>query len=337
MLARIISTLFLIISVTSLTTQASKIDEIKTRGHLKCGVSSGLPGFSYVDDQGVWRGFDVDFCRATAAAIFGDPDKVDFTPLTSKTRFSALQSGEIDVLIRNTTWNFSRDVSLGLGFSAINFYDGQAFMVPKSLKVKHVYDLDGASICMVQGTTTEMNTQQYFEKRGLEYKAVYFEKTDQMVVSYQAGRCDAMTGDASAMLGLKSILQEPSEQIILPERISKEPLAIMVKDDDPQWLKLTRWVVWATLEAEELVITQGNIEDKLIQPDQHTSDFLEVDADAARQVGVPVNFTEHIIRAVGNFGEIYDRHFGKGSAFQMDRGQNALWLNGGLMYPPPFN
>ena len=319
------------------TCQAGKVEEIKARGYLKCGVSTGLAGFSYVDESGKWAGFDVDFCRATAAAVLGDADKVEYTPLTAKNRFSALQSGEIDVLIRTTTWNFTRDAGLGLNFSVVNFYDGQAFMVPKSLKVEHVYDLDGASICMQQGTTTEINAQQYFAKRGLEFKPVYFDRYDQMLLSYQSGRCDAVTGDASAMAALRSVAQSPEDQIILPERISKEPLSVMVKDDDANWLTLTRWVVWATLAAEELEISQKNLDEKMLDPDQHVADFLQVDADAAAALGVSRHFTEAIVREVGNYGEIFARHLGKETPFGLERGQNALWRNGGLMYPAPFN
>ena len=316
---------------------AGTVDTVRERGYLKCGVSTGLPGFSHMDAQGKWQGFDVDFCRAAAAAIFDNPDKVEFTPLTSKTRFTALQSGEIDVLIRNTTWNLSRSASLGLSFAAVNFYDGQAFMVPKSMNVHHVYDLDGASICMVQGTTTEMTTQQYFEKRSLDFRPVYFEKADQMIMSYQAGRCDAMTGDASAMIALQNIMQAPEEQIILAERISKEPLAIMVRDDDPEWIKLHRWTLWATLTAEELQVDQENIDERLANADARTTTLFFIDEISARNLGVGRDFAVNIIRNVGNYSDIFERHFGKQTPFDLPRGQNALWLNGGLMYAAPFN
>lgn len=311
---------------------ADSIDAIISRDRLRCGISTGLVGFSALNEQGEWQGFDVDFCRAIASALLGDSEKVVYVPLTAKTRFSALQGGEVDILIRNTTWNFTRDTTLGVAFSVVNFYDGQGFMLQKSLGVKRLEDLAGASICVTQGTTSERNLADYFYARNIPYKAVYFDRADQMSLSYDAGRCDVVSADMSALAGLKTLMRDPSEHVILPDIISKEPLALAVRNDDLRLLKLSRWVVWGMLAAEELGLTRENIEAKIIP----AGNLLALDQEACAQLSVSEQFVYRVIKQVGNYAEVFERNLGTRSPLGLDRASNALSRDGGLQYAPPF-
>lgn len=311
------------------------VQTIKQRGYLKCGVSTGLPGFSYINNDGKWQGFDVDFCKAVAAAIFSDDSKVEFMPLDSKSRFAALASREVDLLIRNTTWNFTREASLNILFPAVIFYDGQAVLVRADSKVKTINELDNASICLIQGTTSEINLNSHMTSHRVAFKPIYFDRSEQMVRSYEAGRCDAMSSDKSQLSALRSILQKPDEHVILDEIISKEPLSPVVRDDDADFFKLVRWVVYASIQAEEWGLTKDNYL-KLSQHNPDIQQFLGMHENAAPKLGLPQNYAAQIILRVGNYGEIYDRHLGAGSALQMKRRQNALWLTSdGLMYAMP--
>ncbi len=312
---------------------ADTIDTIIKRGLLKCGISTGLVGFSALNEQGEWQGFDVDFCKAIASALLGDSQRVVYVPLTAKTRFSALQGGEVDILIRNTTWNFTRDTTLGVAFAVVNFYDGQGFMLPKSAGVSRLEDLAGASICVTQGTTSERNLAEYFYARDIPYKAVYFDRVDQMSLSYDAGRCDAMSADMSALVGTKTLMRDPDEHVILPDVISKEPLALAVRDTDVRLLKLARWVVWGMLAAEELGLTQANIDDEQLRAGK----LLSLDKEACAKLSVSEHFIYHIIKQVGSYAEVFDNNLGPKTALGLARSRNALWRDGGLQYAPPFH
>lgn len=325
-----------LIFVSSFANPGQTIREIKKRGHLKCGVSTGLPGFSYIDEKGTWQGFDVDFCRAVAAAILGDGKKVEFSPLDSKSRFAALAAKEIDVLIRNTTWNFTRESSLNVLFPAVTFYDGQSVLVSKSSQVKQVTDLDGASICIIQGTTSELNLSNYFTKNNIKFKPIYFDRSEQMIRSYQAGRCDAMTSDRSQLHVLQGVLKDPDNHQILEEIISKEPLAPVVRDNDPDFFKLVRWVVFATIQAEEWGLTADNYL-KIANTNPDVRKFLGMSRNTASSLGLADNFVSMVLLEVGNYGQIYDRNLGKDSSIDIARGKNSLWDNPqqGLMYAMP--
>lgn len=312
---------------------ADTIDSIIKRGTLKCGISTGLVGFSALNEQGEWQGFDVDFCKAIATAVLGDSQRVVYVPLTAKTRFSALQGGEVDILIRNTTWNFTRDNTLGVAFAVVNFYDGQGFMLPKSAGVSRLEDLAGASICVTQGTTSERNLAEYFYARDIPYNAVYFDRVDQMSLSYDAGRCDAMSADMSALVGTKTLMRDPDEHVILPDVISKEPLALAVRDSDVRLLKLARWVVWGMLAAEELGLTQANIDDEQLRAGK----LLSLDQEACAKLSVSEHFIYHIIKQVGSYAEVFDNNLGPKTALGLARSRNALWRDGGLQYAPPFH
>ncbi|MEC8882419.1 MAG: amino acid ABC transporter substrate-binding protein [Pseudomonadota bacterium] len=314
----------------------STITEIKNRGYLKCGVSTGLPGFSYIDGDGNWQGFDVDFCRAIAASILGDGKKVEFSPLDSKSRFAALAAKEIDVLIRNTTWNFTREASLNILFPAVTFYDGQSILVSKSAGVKSVQELEGASICVMQGTTSELNLSSYFTKNKKKMKPIYFDRSEQMIRSYQAGRCDAMTSDRSQLYVLQGVLKDPDQHEILDEIISKEPLAPVVRDNDPDFFKLVRWVVFSSIQAEEWDLTAENYLKKA-KNNPDIRKFLGMSENVAESIGLPRNFVSKILLEVGNYGEIYARNLGEKSNINIERGRNDLWIKSdkGLMYAMP--
>jgi general L-amino acid transport system substrate-binding protein len=316
--------------------QAKGLDAVKARGTLNCGVGNGLAGFAQPDDKGVWNGLDVDVCRALAAAIFNDPMKVAFKTLSAKERFTALQSGEVDLLSRNTTWTMSRDSSLGLTFAGINYYDGQGFMVKKSLGVKSAKELKGASVCVQTGTTTELNLADFFRTNKIDYKPVVFEKNDEVVAAYDAGRCDAFTTDASGLYAERLRLKAPGDHIVLPEIISKEPLGPVVRQGDSQWFTVVKWIHFAMLNAEELGVTKANVEQMTASANPEIKRLLGKEGEFGKGIGLENDWVVRIIKAVGNYGESFDRNVGKGSRLAIDRGQNKLWTDGGLQYAPPI-
>lgn len=316
--------------------QTSTLDTIKARGQLQCGVSTGLAGFGAPDDAGAWKGLDVDLCRAVSSAIFKDPAKVKYVPLTAKERFTALQSGEIDMLSRNTTWTMSRDTSAGLNFAGINYYDGQGFMVKKTLDVVSAKELSGASICVQTGTTTELNLADYFRTNKIEYNPVVFEKLPEVLAAYNAGRCDAFTTDVSQLYSIRLTLGNANDHVVLPEIISKEPLGPVVRQGDAQWANIVRWTLFAMINAEELDVTSGNVEQMKSSKNPSIRRLLGVEGDFGSALGLDNDWAFQIIKSVGNYGESFDRNIGAGSPLGIARGQNALWKNGGLQYAPPI-
>jgi general L-amino acid transport system substrate-binding protein len=315
---------------------AATLDDVKAKGFVQCGVSQGVPGFSNADSNGDWSGIDVDACRATAAAIFGDAQKVKFTPLSAKERFTALQSGEIDILARNTTWTYTRDTSLGLDFTAVNFYDGQGFMVRKDLGVESAKDLDGATVCTEQGTTTELNMADFFRKNKLSYVPVVVQKADEALSAYSSGRCDVFTTDKSGLAAHRSKLADPSAHIILPETISKEPLGPVVRHGDNQWKDIVTWAMFVQVNAEEMGITSKNVEKiKAETIDPEIKRLLGAEGDMGAQLGLPASWAYDIIAKVGNYGEVFERNVGPSTPVGLPRGINNLWTEGGVMYAPP--
>ena len=322
--------------VTASAASAQTLDQVKQRGVLNCAVNIGLAGFSNPDDKGNWTGLDVDYCKAIAAAVLGDPNKVKYIPTTAKERFTALQSGEADVLIRNTTWSMARDSALGLSFAGVNFYDGQGFMVKKSLGVSSAKELNGATVCVQTGTTTELNLADFFRRNNMEYQPVVFEKAEECLQAYEAGRCDAYTTDASGLYSQRLQLQNPDEHIVLPEIISKEPLGPSVRQGDSQWFTIVKWVHFALLNAEELGVTQANVEEMKSSTNPDIRRLVGVEGDFGQAIGLDNDWAVRIIKAVGNYGEIYDRNVGKQTRINIDRGLNALLTEGGLQYAPPI-
>ena len=313
---------------------ADTLGAVRSRGTLVCGVNTGLAGFGQPDAQGVWRGFDVDYCRAFATALFGDPNRVRFVPTTAQARFPALQSGEVDVLARNTTWTLSRDTSLGFDFTGINFYDGQGFMVKANLGVRSARELDGATICVQPGTTTEQNLADWARAHNINFRPVVIERLEEVVGAYLAGRCDAYTTDVSGLAATRSAQQRPDDHVILPDVISKEPLGPLVRQGDPRFADLMRWVHFLLVAAEEFGITQANVE-QAAQQDQRpeVQRMLGRTGDLGRMLGVENDWAVKVIRAVGNYGEIFQRNL---APLGLQRGHNALWTEGGLQYAPPF-
>jgi general L-amino acid transport system substrate-binding protein len=309
---------------------------VKDRGMLNCGANGQLAGFGLPDPQGNWTGFDVDFCRALAAAIFNDPTKVKFVPLTAANRFTALQSGEIDVLSRNTTWTMERDTTLGVDFAAVNFYDGQGFMVRKSLKVNSALELNGASVCVQQGTTTELNLADYFRQNHMTLKTVTFATVDEAVKAYDSNRCDSYTTDSSGLYGVRLQLTDPNANIVLPEIISKEPLSPAVRQGDDTWEDIVRWTHYAMIDAEELGVNQNNADDMLKSDAPDIRRLLGVEGQFGTALGLSNDWAYHIIKAVGNYGESFERNVGQGSPLKIARGLNALWTKGGLQYGLPI-
>ncbi|WP_404366524.1 amino acid ABC transporter substrate-binding protein [Marinobacter sp.] len=314
---------------------ATTLESVKERGHLQCGVTSGLPGFSQPDDKGNWTGLDVDTCRAVAAAIFGDGKKVQFTPLTAKERLTALQSGEIDVLSRNTTWTLTRDASLGLNFTGTNYYDGQGFLVKKAVGVDDAKQLGGATICIQAGTTTELNLADYFRKEGMDFQPIVFNTSEQTVQGFSAGRCDVLTSDRSQLAALRSKLSDPESAVILPNIISKEPLGPVVRQGDDQWFNIVKWTLFTQINAEELGITQENTSDMKKSENPSVQRLLGTTGDMGEKLGLPADYGVKIVEEVGNYGEMYDRNVGPDTPLGLDRGLNALWTDGGIMYAPP--
>ena len=317
---------------------ADTLDSVRERGYLQCGINTGLAGFASPDDKGVWRGFDVDFCRAVATAVLGDAAKVKFTHLTGKTRFTALRSREIDVLSRNTTWTFSRDADLQLTFVGVNYYDGQGFMVPTKLGVKSAKELDGASVCIQTGTTTELNLAEYFRISKMKYKPVPVETFTEARTAYLAGRCDVYTTDASGLAAARAAMNDPASHTILPEIVSKEPLGPVVRQGDDRWADVVRWVLNATIAAEELDVTSANAAEMAkssTNPEVRrllgTEKLQGIEA-----LGLEPGWALAVVSQVGNYGESFERNLGQGSPLGIPRGLNAQWQQGGLMYAPPL-
>lgn len=316
--------------------QARTLEAVKEKGNIVCGVSTGLPGFSFPDSSGEWAGLDVDFCRAVSAAIFGDPTRVTFTPLTAKERFTALQSGEVDVLSRNSTYTMSRDTIQGLNFAGVTYYDGQGFMVRKDLNVSDIKELDGASICIQSGTTTELNVSDYFRTNGMSFEPVVFDSPENSAVAFASGRCDVLTTDQSQLSSLRSRFENPEEFVLLPNVISKEPLGPMVRHGDDQWFDIITWVRNAMFLAEEFGLTKDNVDEMKNSENPEIKRFLGLDGDHGASLGLDNDWAYNIVKMVGNYGESFSAHIGPGSILDMDRGYNRLWTDGGLHYAYPI-
>jgi general L-amino acid transport system substrate-binding protein len=334
------------LAVSAVTASAGTLDTVKQKGFIQCGVSQGLIGFSNPDEQNNWTGLDVDFCKAVAAAVLGDATKVKYTPLSAKERFTALQSGEIDVLSRNSTWTMSRDTSLGLQFAGVTYYDGQGFMVPAKLGVKSAKELGGASVCTQTGTTTELNLADYFKANKMEYKVVAFEKNEEVLKAYTEGRCDVFTTDQSGLYAEVLKFPNPADHIVLPEIISKEPLGPVVRQGDDQWFSVVKWTYYALLNAEELGVTSANVDDmkksenpeiqRLLSVKVKNTDGTEADNDFGKGMGLGPDWAYNAIKQVGNYSEIFERNVGLSTPLKIARGKNALWNAGGLQYAPPI-
>ena len=316
------------------------LDAIKARGSLICGVPTGIAGFGVADSQGKWTGLDVDVCRAVAAAIFGDSEKVKYTPLTAQQRFTALQSGEVDILSNNTTATLTRDTALGLDFTAVTYYDGQGFMVNKKLNVKSAKELNGATVCVAPGTTTELNLADYFRAQKMSFKPVVIEKVDEIRAAFFSGRCDVYTTDASGLYATRAANvpppAKPEDFVILPEIISKEPLAPAVRHGDQQFEDIVRWTQYAMLEAEEYGINSKNVDQMLKSDNPTIKRILGVTPGMGKALGVDEKWVVNIVKQVGNYGESFDRNVGAGSILKIDRGLNKLWTQGGLQYAEPI-
>lgn len=334
-LFRILIVMVAVLAMVSVS-MAGTLDEVRARGYLRAGVNGSVFGFSMPDKKGVWKGLDVDTARAVAVAVFGDPQKVKFVPLTAVQRLPALQSGEIDVLCRNTTQTLTRETKNGLNFVHVNYYDGQGFLVPKKLGVKSAKELDGATVCVLPGTTTEMNAADYFRSNGMKWKPVVIENTAELNKAFFAGRCDCLTSDASQLAAQRSVAPNPKDYVILPEIISKEPLAPVVRHGDDQWYDIVNWTVMALIEAEELGITSKNVDKMLKSKNPQIQRFLGVTPGMGKALGLDNKWAYNIIKKVGNYGEIFERNVGVKTALGLERGLNALWTKGGLMYAAPF-
>ncbi|TWG67550.1 amino acid ABC transporter substrate-binding protein [Aminobacter sp. J44] len=319
---------------------AATLDDVKAKGFVQCGVHTGLAGFAAPDDQGNWKGFDSDFCKAVAAAVFGDPEKVKFTPTNATERFTALQSGEIDLLARNTTWTLSRDTSLGFNFTGVNYYDGQGFMInaAKLPGINSALQLSGAAICVQTGTTTELNLADYFRANNMEYNPVVFQGFDETNAAYEAGRCDAYTTDQSGLYALRLTLANPDEHVVLPEIISKEPLGPLVRQGDDQWFDIVKWTLFALIQAEELGITQANVEEMKGSDNPEIKRILgqEPESKIGAMLGLENDWVVKVVAGVGNYGEMFERNIGQESPLKIARGLNQLWTKGGLQYAPPL-
>lgn len=324
-----------ILSVASISF-ADTLSDVKARGELVCGATQGLAGFSAPDANSKWQGLDVDFCRAVASAIFNDPNKVRFVPLSGKERFTALQSGEIDLLSRITTKTMTRDASLGINFAGTTYYDGQGFMVRKDLGVKDATELDGAAVCTDTGTTTELNMNDFFKANKLAFTPVVFEKKDEIIAAYDAGRCDVVTTDISGLQAYRVKLKDPDAHVVLPNVISKEPLTPAVRHGDDKWLDLVSWTRNCLINAEELGVNQSNIDEKKQSTNPGIKRLLGVEGDFGTHIGLSNNWCSNALKQVGNYGEIYNRNLGPDAVITIDRGLNNLWNNGGIMYAAPI-
>ena len=326
----------LVLAVTAQGVSAQTLKAVKDRGMLNCGANGTLAGFGLPDAQGKWTGLDVDFCRAIAAAVLNDANKVKYVPLSAKDRFTALQSGEVDVLARNTTWTSSRDTSLGLNFVGVNYYDGQGFMARKSLKVNSALELNGASVCVQQGTTTELNLADYFRANKMQLKSVTFATANEAVKAYDAGRCDAYTTDASALYAERLRVTNPDDHVILPEIISKEPLGPVVRHGDDQWYDIVKWTLFAMIDAEELNISSKTLDEAMKSPNPEIKRFVGTEGNYGEQLGLTKDWAVRIVKQVGNYGESFERNVGMGSPLKIERGLNKLWTKGGIQYAPPI-
>ena len=321
----------------SAAAQAATLDDVKNKGFVQCGVTTGLAGFAFTDANGNWDGFDVAFCRATAAAIFGDGDAIKFTPTTGKTRFTALASGEIDILYRNTTWTLSRDVDLKFTFLGVNYYDGQGFMTRKSLGVKSAKELDGATVCIQTGTTTELNLADFFRANNMSYEPVPIETNAEAQQKYLANACDVYTTDASGLAATRATFEKPGEHVILPEIISKEPLGPLVRHGDDEWGDVGRWVLNALVIAEEKGITKDNVEEMVTSSgDPEVKRLLGSEGSYGEMLGLPKDWAVNAIKVNGNYGEIFEKYIGESTSIGLSRGLNQLWTKGGILYAPPF-
>ena len=325
-----------LLAASTVAQARQSFDNIKKKGFVQCGVSTGIPGFSIADSKGQWQGLDVDMCKAVAAAVFGDAGKHKMTPLTPQQRFTALQSGEVDVLTRNTTQTLTRDTTLGLLGAGVNYYDSQGVMVRKDLNVKSAKELGGATVCVQPGTTTELNLADWFRANKLEFKPVVIEKYDEIVRAFQAGRCDAFTTDKSQLAGTRTTLDKPDSYVILPEDFSKEPLGPMVRQGDEQWFNVVRWALFAMIEAEEYGITSKNVDEMLKSTNPNIQRILGVTPGMGKNLGVDEKWAYNIIKQVGNYGESFERNLGAGSALKLPRGLNEQWRKGGIMYAWPI-
>ncbi|MGY9054753.1 MAG: amino acid ABC transporter substrate-binding protein [Alphaproteobacteria bacterium] len=315
---------------------AGTLDDVKIKGYLDCGVSTGVIGFAAPNDKGEWDGFDIDLCRAVAVAIFGDKSKVKFTSTTGKSRFPTLASGEVDVLARNTTWTFSRDVNLGFEFAGVNYYDGQGFMVKKELGVKSALELDGASVCIQTGTTTELNLADYFRTNRMTFEPIAIETNAEARPAYEKSRCDVYTTDASGLAATRAQMANPDDHILLPEIISKEPLGPLVRHGDHAWGDVVRWTLNAMIIAEELGVTSANVDEMKGSSNPEIQRLLGVSGEYGQMLGLAPDWAYQVIKAIGNYGESFDRNIGPTTAIGLERGLNALWTKGGILYAPPF-
>ncbi|MCL7404886.1 amino acid ABC transporter substrate-binding protein [Paradonghicola geojensis] len=324
--------------LTAASASASTLDDVKARGKLNCGVLSGLTGFSQPDANGVWEGFDVAVCRAVAAAVLGDSTAVEFVPLTTQVRFTALASGEIDILARNTTWTFSRDTDLKLDFIGVNYYDGQGFMVPKSLGVTSAKDLDGATVCIQTGTTTELNLADFFRANNISYEPIPIETNAEAQQQYLAGACDVYTTDASGLAATRATFEAPGDHVILPEIISKEPLGPVVRHGDNEWGDIAMWTLNALIAAEELGVTSANVEElsAAATTNPEINRLLGTEGDLGAMIGLDAQWAVRAIAAGGNYGELFEKNIGVNTPIGLARGLNAQWTEGGLIYAPPF-
>jgi general L-amino acid transport system substrate-binding protein len=334
------------LAISAVSASAGTLDTVKQKGFVQCGVNPSLIGFGNPNDKNEWSGFDIDFCKAVAAAVFGDVTKVKYTPLSAKERFTALQSGEIDLLSRNSTWTMGRDTTLGLMFAGVTYYDGQGFMVPTKLGVKSAIELGGASVCTQTGTTTELNLADYFKANKLEYKVVAFEKNEEVLKAYQEGRCDVYTTDQSGLYAERLKLANADEHMVLPEIISKEPLGPVVRQGDDQWFSVVKWSYYAMVTGEELGVNSGNVDQmktsenpeiqRLLSVKVKNPDGTEADNDFGKGLGLGPDWAYNIIKQVGNYAEVFDRNLGPATPLKIARGKNALWNAGGLQYAPPI-
>ena len=323
-------------STSPAATSSDTLAQIQKQGYLQCGVTTGLPGFSNPNEKGEWEGIDVEFCQAVAAATLGDKTKVKYIPLTAKERFTALQSGEIDLLSRNTTWTLHRDTALGINFAGVNYYDGQGFMINKELEIESATELDGAAVCVQSGTTTELNLADYFRHREMKYTPVVFDTAAQTVKGFEAGRCDVLTTDQSGLYALRLNLQDPSSAVVLPDIISKEPLGPAVRQGDDQWFNIVKWTLNAMINAEELGVSSHNVDDMKKSNDPNIRRLIGVDGPKGKGLGLNDDWSYQVIKQVGNYGESFERTVGMSSPLEIKRGANALWNDGGFLYAPPM-
>lgn len=318
------------------TAYSGTLEDVQKAGVLRCGVSAGLAGFSSPDSAGKWQGMDVDVCRAVAAAVIGDADKVKYSPLTAKERFTALANGEIDMLSRNTTWTLTRDSSLGLNFAGVNYYDGQGFMVKKELGVKSALELDGASVCIQAGTTTELNLADYFRTNKMKYTPITYDTADQTIKGFEAGRCDMLTSDQSQLYALRIQLKDPAAAVVLPEVISKEPLGPVVRQGDDTWFNVVKWSMFALVAAEEKGVTSANVDEMKSSTDPNIKRLLGTEGKGGENLHLSADWAYNIVKQVGNYGEVFERNVGMDSPLKIARGLNQLWSKGGIQYAPPI-